>query len=586
MLRRTLLSLALLLSPAPLALAQPLVDLLPAETVLAFGAQGLNDHADVLDDFLAEFERLEVGVALQAVFGDATEDMTDGPMAFPPELEGMELLDVIGQEAWFVLSISPFNPLPAVTALTRTSPRAAEALAGMLADHVAEAGLQPLQEGAHTFYQEAIEDPDSPFPAIAYAQAGDLVVLSSNPETLRAVLRLLGGSGEPSFGAGAGYAATLGTLGSGTLYSFVDVPRIVAAAMGFAGPMLQGTGFDQAIARLVAALNTIGVGGGVLRIVPDGTETESVQILSDPDSADFAGDRDLYNLLTTNFGAGDAALAFASPTALGVTGSYVDFGGWRNYLNGLLASVPELGITSLDELFLMLGLDIDTTFFSWAGTRVGSVTTGLTEAVEPGVAPANFLGEAVYLIEATDAATAEAGLSQLFMTVGALAASFADPMGGAGGMVTPEQRQVAGVNVTRFAVMDGVELSYAVVDGYALIATSDAAMDEVLGAYAAGGGMSAMFADMGTQVPNDARSFTISDNRSTVAGTAQMIASQIQLTAGLGGAADLDFDAVTMAGDRLEAFLLFVSSRLGGSYSYGTSEGGVLRSYGRAQVAW
>ena len=573
MIRRMLINLALLPILAPLALAQPLVTLFPAETLLAFGTERLNDNANVLDAFIDEFQRLEVGAALQAVFGDAAEGATGGMNEVPPELEGLEPLDLIGQEAWVAVSASSFNPLPSITLLTRTSPRASDILANLIADHVAEGGVETLQEGSFTFYQELLDVDDSPYSTVAYAQAGNMLALSTNPETLRSVLRRLGGGNEAGFSDSAGYASTLGALGSGNFYSYLDLPKAVALA----APFGQGFGFDSAVERLTMAFNTAGVNGSVLRIVPSGIEGESIAALN-PDGGDTA----LYNLLSTNFGAGTGPLAFAPPTALGITNTYVDLGGWRNYLNDIVASVPEIGLSSLDEAFMMFGLDLGTVFFDWAGTRVATITTGVTEAVEPGVAPANLLGEAVYLIETFDEAAAQAGLTQLFATATGLAAGFADPAGG-GGFVPPQMRDVGGVTVTSYTVMDGLALSFAVTGNQALIATSDEAMDLVLSAYGAGSSLSASFADMQAQIPTDARGYTLTDNRATMAGTARAIAGQIQLTAGLGGGANLDFDAVTLAGERLEAFLLFVAERLGGSYSYGT---GVVRSFNRADIAW
>jgi hypothetical protein len=216
---------------------------------------------------------------------------------------------------------------------------------------------------------------------------------------------------------------------------------------------------------------------------------------------------------------------------------------------------------------------------------VATVTTGVTEAVEPGIAPDNLLGEQVFLIETFDEVAAQAGLAQLFGTASGMAAGFADPSG-AGGFVQPETRQVGSVTVTSYAVTDGIGVSYAVAGGYALIATSDEAMDLVLNAFANGGLLSSQFEAMLAQIPGNARSYSITDNRASTEATAASLASQIQLTAGLSGGANLDFDAVTEATKRIEAYLLFVAERLGGSYSYSTSDGGSIRTISRSEVAW
>ena len=578
MIRRNLLSLSLLLALAPLALAQgltmPLTGLFSVETMFALGVEDLNDNADLIDDFIAEFNRLEVGQALQAAFGGSTG--LDGELPVPGPLQDLDILDLIGQETWIGLALSNFNPLPSVTLLTRTSPVATGVLGDLIMDMANDDGVQALQEGSVTFYVLELDVADSPVNTVAFAQLGDLLMASSNPDTLRTSIRLANGSNEPSFASSDGYAATLGTLGGANFYSYLNLPQVAAAL----APLGQGLGFDAAIARLAQALDTSGVTGSVLRVVADGLEGESVAVPNGSGS-----DLALYNLLTSGFAAGRDALQFVPQTALQVTNSYADISGWWAYLNDLVASVPDLGITSLDEALLMFGVDIRTSLIDWTGTRVATITTGSAEVVDPGIAPSNLLGESVFLIETLDPAAAQQGLTVLFSTVGTFASGFADPSG-AGAPVAPTVSTVAGVQVTSYDVIQGVSLSFAVTDGYALIATSAEAMMVVLEAKAAGGNLSVGFTALEAQIPPEARSFTLTDTRATLEGTATQMSSQLQLTAGLAGASNLDFEAATTATERLEQYLLFVAARLGGSYSYGISQQGVIRTFSMTQVGW
>ena len=213
------------------------------------------------------------------------------------------------------------------------------------------------------------------------------------------------------------------------------------------------------------------------------------------------------------------------------------------------------------------------------------ISTGAAAVVEPGVAVNNLLGETVYLIGTTDPAAAQAGLDQLLAAVGAGVAAFSDPFGGAGNL-SISTRDMAGVKVTRIAVTSGMTLSYAVADNFALIATSDDSIDAVLSAFASGASLRPTLAPLLDEIPSDARSFTLADTRATLENAAFQLTSQLQLTAGLGGASNLDFDAVMEASQALERYLLFVASRLVGSLSYSQVKDDVIFTFNRTEVSW
>ena len=254
------------------------------------------------------------------------------------------------------------------------------------------------------------------------------------------------------------------------------------------------------------------------------------------------------------------------------------------YLNEISASTPELGgdLNSLTELFL--GVDIQNTLLNWVGGNVTTITTGLGDVAEPGVASSNLLGESVYILASEDDAAAETGLSALFSTAGTALSGFTDPSG-AGSIVEPTSSQIAGLDVLTYAFSDGVELSYAVADAQVYIATTQDALTTVLtseDSFTSVPEVEALSAD----VPADARSVTFTNNRQTLQGTASQIASQIQLTAGIGGASQLDFDAVEEASDKLEQFLAFVAERLDYSVTYSESDGAQISSFAKTTVNW
>ena len=554
------------------AAAQDLAELLPEDTIFALGMQGLSEADERLEPFIAEFERLEVGEVLTTLFesqelgtGGATGDMSE--MAESDELGALLSLEVLGQEAWIALSASSFSPLPAATLITQLTPEAVEQVGPLLEQANAQENPESFTEGDYTFYQLPIEDAD-PIQVVAYAQADDLLMISTNPETLRGALRRLGGASEPNFAESEGYAQTLGTLESGTFYGYLDYAGIADVAE----PFSQGLGFDQLVTRLSSAFQTAGVTGGVARLTDEGVVSEGFQAVNAG-----GGDSELYDLLTSGDAADLDTQRFAPQDAFGYSVSATDLSGWYDYLNSLATSVPELG-GDLDSLLLSFtGINLRQTFFDWTDGQVVTVTTGLGEVSEPGVPSENLLGEAVYLIQASDESEAEEGLAVLFESLSQSISAFSDPMGGSGG-ATSSTEQVGDVEVTRYDITDGVSLSYAVTDGYALIATTDEAMQSVLEA-------EGLAADLDL-VPEGASTAAYSDAQATLSGSAQQIGSQLELAAGLGGASGLNFDEVENASGVLEEYLSFVASRLGDSVSYSERSEEGITSYSETEVDW
>ncbi len=568
----TLLALLALLSTG---VTQQLGRLLPSDSFLALGMQDLASHEVKVRVFLDELERQGVLSALSALFpNDGLESSLELEGELPPELEGVGPLDLLGQEAWVAVSASFFSPLPSVTLLTRTAPKATAAIGQLIAGTASEQQVQALTEGDVTFYQAQLDTADFPN-LVAYAQVNDVLTLSTNPDTLRGVLRRLAGSGEPNFVSNEGYASTFGRLGSGNFYLYLDYAAIAALVT----PLGQGLGLDKLVSRLGTALDTAGTAASVVRITATGFSSEGAQALNSS-----SNDPDLFSLLSNPNPVSREALAFAPATALSFAAIRTDLTSWWDYLNDLTSSTLDLG-GDLDSLIELLGIDLRSTFFDWAGSQVATISTGAAAVVEPGVAVNNLLGETVYLIETTDPAAAQAGLDQLLAAVGEGVAAFSDPSGGAGNL-SISTRDMAGVEVTRIAVTPGMTLSYAVADNFALIATSDDSIDAVLSAFASGASLQPTLAPLLDEVPSDARSFTLADTRATLENAALQLTSQLQLTAGLGGASNLDFDAVMEASQALERYLLFVASKLGGSVSYSQVKDDVIFTFNRTEVSW
>jgi hypothetical protein len=141
------------------------------------------------------------------------------------------------------------------------------------------------------------------------------------------------------------------------------------------------------------------------------------------------------------------------------------------------------------------------------------------------------------------------------------------------------------VTVNNFEITDGVSLSYTVKDGYALLATSQDAMTKVLETSASLQDTEAVQGLL-TFIPEDASSFSISNDQVTLQSTASQLSSSIQTTAGIGGASNLDFEKVEAASAKFEEFVNFVAERLGYSVGYSVQGETGVTSANRSEIRW
>ncbi len=564
---------AALLAAALLAAAsaQSLAALLPPDTLAVIGVQGLAKHKNQLQPFIDEWDRLDLTNLMEQSGGDAvTHEM-------PADLQDLTLFDVLGDEVWVSVSASSISPIPAVTIVGRMSDKAAAFMTSSLAEENADSTVQTLTEGRIEFKVYTAEDDDMP---AAIAQDGNFLVFSTNPDTLRGVLRRYQGAAEPNFTDSKTYDSTLATLSPAVMSFMIDLP----AAVDLAIPFTKGMGFDDSVQRVANLLKTMGVYASAVRITDAGIETLSLHALGDR-SLDPA----LYDLLTNTAGYPTAALSFVPDSAVGVQASAADIPAMWAYLSQLVGQLPELGIGDLDSFLTdNLGLDLNLMLFGWMGAGTASITISTPTAAEPGVTPENLLGDAVYLVAVKDEAAAQAGLSQFLTMATSMGASFieSDSDGGTG-LVQPTTRQSSGVDVTSYAISDGVTFETALTGGYLLIATSSDGMDAALATNAKHrNGLAGALAPLQKNVPGGATMMSLSNDQASLRSMADTLLSQLGLAAGMTGSEDLDFDAVEATGGALTQFVNFVADRLAGSFSYQVADGNVIRGYGLLNVTW
>ncbi len=580
--RVSILLVALVLAACSGALAQSLRSLLPADTVFAIGVQGLSGQQAKIQPFIDEFDRLGVAKAFQDAFASTekqAEQSANLPNVsqMPEELKGLGALDILGNEAYLAVALRQGNPIPAVVFVARVDAKAQAAASKMLAKEAGMAGVQKLTEGKIDFYVSKVDDGSGTTTEVAYAQDGALVALSNNPDALRGVLRRQQGASEPSFTDSAGYKATVGALGGGNVMTYLDLAPLASMAQ----PLLAAQGMDALSKRLANALTTIGTSGGVTVITSTGVESKSLRMLGPSDK-----DPALYALLSSSTPASTDALKFVPADALSVSSSAVDLGGWWDYLGGLVAAAPQLGVTDLNQFVQsMVGIDLKADLFAWSDGNFGTISTPSPAPQQAGMPSTDALGSSVFVLKSKDDAAAAKGLSDLFTKLSSQLAGFTDPSGN-GAPAAPETQQVGGTTVTSITLAPMVKLSYAVTNGHAFIGTSDKALTDDLKAVQSGDALPATLAAMRPMVSANATSFTLADAKASVQNSSASLVTGIQTFAGMSGSQNLDIAKVQAATDALQKFLDFVAKHLGGSYSYQQTSGGTVTGHGLTQVSW
>ncbi len=558
--------------------AQSLPELLPADVALAVGLVDLESQTDRLQPFLDEADRLGLVAAVGATLpGGADAALDDAGMPdVPPALEGLGVLDLLGREAWLAVSASPFTPLPALTLIARPSDAGTDAFSRAIADATARPGVEQRSESGATFYTYVPAEPDDDLLGvpIAYAQSGGLLVVSTDPEIVRFVLRADAGGDDPTLADSATYAALQG-LGSGQVMGLLDAEPLVRGLAPLAGSY----GAGAVLERLRDALRTAGPTVGVLRADDEGLAGAGLR-LPDADGPDRA----LYDLLTNGSAPGLEVLAYAPDTAISVAAGGADLRGWWAWLDGLLASAAELGLPTASEALQLVGLDAGSLLLDWAGDGWVQIQTAAPSAPAAGSTDVPIFDAQVLLVASRDDAAARQGITTTLTTLGATLAGFLAPSGQ--GFVAPTTVEIAGVPVTRLTLSETLVVDAAVIDGWALLSGSPEATEAVLTARASGSAGPAALIDVAAELPVGPLSWSVSDDASATGGSTDALVSQLQMLAGLGGAATLDFEAVDAASEAITAWSAFVAERLGGSWSATVVDDGTLRSESRTYLAW
>ena len=446
--------------PAFAQAAQPLSALAPAETVLTLGYKTTGESgSNALKDDLAELdwagakETLEQLATLlgasdsESAFGDASGGDTSGGAGNEygdangstdnigdevlgglldslsareagqtmlseacPELleESFKNVESGALDALLTVSVSPFNPVPAATALLRIKDEEVASIYAEMQEVIvrcAERGSEVvrLEQGDIPLY---VVGDGSNFPVII-GHLDDLFFAGSNPEAVRGVVRRAQGNSEANLAGGRLYGEASDILEVDGVSVSLNVAGLAQIAENFGGLFVDGPDMEAAFERGLAILRTIEGFAGSVRATSAGLESESLTAVN-PDG----GDAELADLLLCETCA--VSSPFLAPeTSVGVSAQYVAWKPIFDYLQGVLDDLEPLVGESLDIKAILreeLGLDLDTALFDWLGNEVYSVV------LEPSSADLGtlFYGSAqAFYVPVTSREAAEAGLGEL-----------------------------------------------------------------------------------------------------------------------------------------------------------------------------
>lgn len=565
---RILLSSLLVLLGLSGAVAQPLANLAPANTLLSLSWSSQNPVIDTLgEDFAALNWRdaaatLEQLIAYVAFLDDDpdirgllefyqtlqdTQDATDAARAqaleFCPALEGplTDLEAFSGEvpfEALLTVTASPFNPVPAVTALLRLEESYAPlmvdvrtTLLGCIAEE--DVVITELVQDDVTLY---VVDDAGDLPVVV-GNIDNLFFIGTNPEAVRAVVRLAGGSDELSLATTESYQQARGKLleTENHLGFSLNFAALAEVAEGFVGVVAGDPDTEYLANRLLAMLRTLGGVTAQISATEDGLVTESVLTVN-PEGGDSA----LLELILCE--TCTVSAPFLAPEgAVSIGASYIPWREVFNYaqdwLDGVQDPANRIDLKTLIEE--ETGLDLDRALFNWLGSEMHTyqlevLNTDLQTLIYN---PARFS-----VIPVSSAEAARDGIEELGNTLGPLLESLfsvagqmdpdLDALFGSGLLSQRATRSYdyRGVEVTRIQLGLNVDVAYAFVGSYLVIGTPASATEVAIDTYQ--GGRSALtnpaFNDARAAMPQEVSGYSFSSDRLVLEGLASLFDTLVQ----------------------------------------------------------
>ncbi len=413
------------LSPAR---AQPLADIAPSGTILSLGLASYDEFYanDLLSDIASLDWEQAIATATQLVEYVAANDSSGDFDDFGSMFEEIEVaigeavavcpglepffnngLPIVGDESLLTVSMSPFSPMPAITALSRFSGdmagSASELQAVLVGCAEAEMGELPtLQEGDTTL---VVLGDGGDLPLIV-GSVDNLFIIGTEPETTRSVVRLSTGSDEASMASSRLSQLISENFASGGLSLSLDLQALADIAENFGGMFASQPEEQLAVERAIAMLRTLGGVAGNVRNTEDGLLSESL-VAVDPEG----GDDELASILLCEDCAVSTPDLFPD-WSIAVSSQYNYLPAFFDYTQTWVdAFEPYIGTFDMVAFVDgMLGINLDTALFDWMGDSVHNV---VFEPISSELSTLIYNPAAATLIPVSSPEAAEAGLTEL-----------------------------------------------------------------------------------------------------------------------------------------------------------------------------
>ena len=482
----------------------PLEGLLPATTVAVFHLGPASGDLSVLDEVLAGLDTASASETLQRLFrlidpdDPALEQFRHGDASlmglFVEELGWMcpaipgvwddDAAEGLLGPSLLAVNLSPFNPFPGVIAAVRPSD---PGYAATLQDELIAClgSEQTLQQDDVTMYLLG-DGGDLP---LVVARFDDTFAAATDPDLLRAAIRLARGSDEPShLQSPIGRAAS--TFVDGGVGMTVDFGALADGLSAFTA-MLAGTPEEELVNELLQTLASLGGAAGRLNVDSQGLRFEGV-MTPDPDAGDPA--------LAALIGCVDCAVGASSllpAGAVSVSGQYLDLAGTVRWLDGRLALLEPMIGERIDTRMLVgmgLGLDLDAHLLDWIGNRWHSAQLDVmgTDVRSWLLGPGNVTTVEVSSEQAAREAIAawRGALDSLDWLVEELMFEFGmmtDPFGPGpgspwpeGGVLAVREETYGGLAYERWRLGPFVDVGFMVLDGHLVVAVPARAMRSLI----------------------------------------------------------------------------------------------------------
>ncbi len=276
-------------------------------------------------------------------------------------------------EALLAVNASGFSPVPAGTALLRSSDPDMTALytemQSTLVTCAQESGdesmaVTTLDQDGTTLY--VIGD-GGDFPIVG-GNIGDLFFISTNPDTARGIVRKANGSDEDSFLSSALYEKAMGKLkaGENNVGLMVDFDALASLLEGFGSSMTDDDPTaEYALTRGVSMLRTLGGFAGHISATEEGLVSETI-FATNPEG----GDEDLLKLI--NCATCKVSSPFLAPdNANAISSAYIPVRELIAYADSWVRGISEASgePTTLKDVLSESGVDIDALLLDWIGSE-------------------------------------------------------------------------------------------------------------------------------------------------------------------------------------------------------------------------